>query len=53
LVSGDRQVKLLACIETEGITMKDTVTPEDVASGIDKVLDTTNQVVMDIEMFND
>ena len=53
LVSGMRQVKLLACIETEGITMEDSNTPEDVASGIDKIMDTTNQVVMDIEMFND
>ena len=52
LVSGVRQVKLLACIETEGITVEGDITPEDVASGIDQILDTTNQVVMGIEMFN-
>jgi NAD(P)-dependent dehydrogenase (short-subunit alcohol dehydrogenase family) len=54
LVSGARDVKLVAMFESEGIEMPvGEVTPEAVAAGIDKIMDTTGAVYMDIEMFND
>jgi NAD(P)-dependent dehydrogenase (short-subunit alcohol dehydrogenase family) len=54
LVSGNSQVKLLACYESEGITVTDhDIVPEDIAANIDKIMDMKDAVLMDIEMFND
>jgi NAD(P)-dependent dehydrogenase (short-subunit alcohol dehydrogenase family) len=54
LICGNSQVKLLACVETEGISVTDhEIVPEDIAANIDKILDMKDAVLMDIEMFND
>ena len=54
LISGNSQVKLLACFESEGITVTDhEIVPEDIAANIDTIMDMTDAVLMDIEMFND
>ena len=52
LISGNRQVMLLACIETKGITLDHDTTPEDIAANIGTILDTKDALLMDIEMFN-
>jgi NAD(P)-dependent dehydrogenase (short-subunit alcohol dehydrogenase family) len=54
LISGNSQVKLLACYESEGISVTDhEIQPEDIAANIEKIMDMTDAVLMDIEMFND
>jgi hypothetical protein len=54
LISGNSQVKLLACYESEGISVTDhEIAPEDIAANIDKIMDMKDAVLMDIDMFND
>ena len=52
LVSGALRVRRLAVIETEGITLTGSVTPEDIAENIEQVMDTTKQEVMGLDMFD-
>jgi NAD(P)-dependent dehydrogenase (short-subunit alcohol dehydrogenase family) len=50
LVSGAGQVMRLALIETTGITVGGTITPEDIAGNLDALMDTTGAQVMNIDM---
>ena len=48
LMCGGKEAKRLALIETQGLTFSDDPTPEDLANNVDKLMDTTNPMVMTI-----
>jgi hypothetical protein len=51
LMCGGKEAKRLALIETEGLTFTDDPTPEDLANNVDKLMDTTNPMVMTINVW--
>jgi NAD(P)-dependent dehydrogenase (short-subunit alcohol dehydrogenase family) len=53
MVCGGGQAMLLACVETQGITITDRdLTPEDLAANIDAIQDMSGAILMGIDMFN-
>ena len=42
----------LAVIETKGVTFEKNITPEDLAENVEQLLDPTDAVVMDIDVYN-
>jgi NAD(P)-dependent dehydrogenase (short-subunit alcohol dehydrogenase family) len=51
LMCGGKEAKRLALIETEGLTFDHDPTPEDLANNVEKLMDTTNPMIMTINVW--
>lgn len=52
IVCGGLLAMRLAIIETKGLTFTDTITPEDLAQNLERLMDPTDAEVMDINLWN-
>lgn len=52
IVCGGLQAMRLALIETKGVTFEKNITPEDLAENVEQLLDPTDAVIMDIDVYN-
>jgi hypothetical protein len=52
IVSGGLLAKRIMYVETQGLTFTDDMTPEDIASQVDKLMDPTDGEVVTVDMWN-
>jgi NAD(P)-dependent dehydrogenase (short-subunit alcohol dehydrogenase family) len=52
IVSGGLLAKRLMYVETQGLTFTDNMTPEDIAAGLEKLMDPTGGEVVTVDMWN-